>query len=77
MGRKTEKVYVNCPDCGREMSAHALLCRECFRRAGAHGADIYYEAQLRGETPRNLDKFLRKTQREELNGQEKARDGNL
>jgi len=49
------KLYVVCPDCGGPMSAYALLCRDCFYRAGGVGAAIYREAQLRGEASNRSD----------------------
>ena len=47
-----------CPDCGKQMSAHALLCRDCYKRAGgARGARIYQDASDRGEaSPRSKAK---------------------
>lgn len=55
---KREKTFAVCPDCGGEMSAHALLCRECYKRAGGAGAPIYRAAYDRGEaSPRSRTKL--------------------
>jgi predicted amidophosphoribosyltransferase len=43
------KIYVVCPECGKETSTHALLCRECYKRAGGVRAMIYRAAEGRGE----------------------------
>ena len=44
-----DRNYVVCPDCGKPMSASALLCRDCYKRAGANAAPIYQAARQRGE----------------------------
>jgi hypothetical protein len=44
------KRYAHCPDCGSEMRPSALLCRACFKRAGAAWAPIYRAAAARGES---------------------------
>lgn len=49
------RLYVVCPDCGGPMSASALLCKNCFTRAGGCGAPIYRAAKARGES-RSLPK---------------------
>jgi hypothetical protein len=54
-----DKHYVNCPECGREMSAHALLCRDCFNRSGGVGAPIYLAAKERGEASPRSSKYVK------------------
>jgi hypothetical protein len=51
------KAFIACPDCGKPMSAHALLCRDCYKKSGGIGAPIYRAAQSRGEaSPRSRTK---------------------
>jgi hypothetical protein len=63
---ESEKRYVNCPECGNEMSAHALLCRECYKRAGGVGAAIYRAAAERGEASPRWNKEARSKRHPEM-----------
>src|ERR1700751_2779299 len=56
---ESERRYVNCPECGNEMSAHALLCRGCYLRAGGVGASIYRATIERGESSPRWNKETR------------------
>jgi hypothetical protein len=46
---QTDRRYAMCPECRKPMSAHALLCRECYARAGGVEAALYRSSKLRGE----------------------------
>src|ERR1700721_1384965 len=54
-----DKHYVTCPECGKEMSAHALLCRDCYKRSGGVGASIYLAAKDRGEASPRSKKYVK------------------
>jgi hypothetical protein len=68
---ESERRYVSCPECGNEMSAHALLCQGCYLRAGSVGAAIYKAAAKRGESSPRWSKESR-TKRHPDEGEKKV-----